>query len=137
MINKAIDKIKIVFNKIKQNDRRIILVVIIVVIILLMMDFNNRMVVLMKLNEQRDQLSTQVIQFEQTKQSFQEQLVYANSDQALEEWAREKARMVEEGDIPIIIIPPGGQQSTATPHPISTPEPVANWEVWSALFFGE
>lgn len=122
---------------IKISDRRIILVVIIVILVLLMMDFNNRMVVLLRLNQQRDQLSTQVVELEQTKAKFDEQVAYATSERALEEWAREKARLVKEGDVPIIILPPAQQKISPTPVPTPAIKTVSRWEVWQALFFGD
>lgn len=131
-MNKIIDKIK----NIQLNDHRLILIAIIVILVLLMMDFNNRMVVLLRLNQERNQLSTQVAQFELTKISYEEQIIYATSERALEEWTREKARMIEEGDIPIIVIPPVGQVVVSTPVPVEIPEPIARWEIWQELFFG-
>jgi len=133
----AMEKIKNFFKNIKFNDNRLLLVVVIVILVLLMMDFNNRMTQMLKLNQQRDQLSTQVIQFEQTKQSYEEKVIYATSERALEEWAREKARMVETGDVPIIVLTPAGQQIIATPVPQVTPESLAHWEIWQELFFGD
>ena len=131
------EKIKDFFKNIKWNDHRIILVVVIVLLVLLMMDFNNRMTLMLKLNEQRDQLSTQVFQLEQTKQSFEKQVAYATSERALEEYAREKAKLIEEGDVPIIILTPAGQQINPTPKPQATQEALTRFEVWQELFFGD
>lgn len=131
------EKIKNFFKKIKINDHRLILVAVIIILVLLMMDFNNRMIVMLRLNQQRDQLSTQVMQFEQTKQSFEEQIVYATSERALEEWARERARMIEEGDVPVIILTPVGQQIVLTPITQATPERLTRFEIWQELFFGD
>ena len=131
------EKIKDFFKNIKWNDHRIILVVVIVLLVLLMMDFNNRMTLMLKLNEQRDQLSTQVFRLEQTKQSFEKQVAYATSERALEEYAREKAKLIEEGDVPIIILTPAGQQINPTPKPQATQEALTRFEVWQELFFGD
>ncbi len=131
------EKIKDFFKNIKWNDHRIILVVVIVLLVLLMMDFNNRMTLMLKLNEQRDQLSTQVFRLEQTKQSFEKQVAYATSERALEEYAREKAKLIEEGDVPIIILTPAGQQINPTPKPQATQEVLTRFEVWQELFFGD
>ena len=131
------EKIKDFFKNIKLNDHRIILVVVIVLLVLLMMNFNNRMTLMLKLNEQRDQLSTQVFRLEQTKQSFEKQVAYATSERALEEYAREKAKLIEEGDVPIIILTPAGQQINPTPKPQATQESLTRFEVWQELFFGD
>lgn len=123
-------------KKFKLTDRRLILIVVIIILVLLMMDFNNRMVLLLRLNQERDQLSTQVYQFEMTKVSYENKIIYATSDLALEEWAREEARMIEEGDIPIIIVPPAGQTPVPTPFPVVTQERIKSWQIWQELFFG-
>ncbi|MCJ7695260.1 MAG: septum formation initiator family protein [Anaerolineaceae bacterium] len=124
-------------RKVKLSDRRIIIVVVILLVIFLMMDFNNRMVLLLRLNNERDTLSTRVAALEQTKASFDQRIIYATSEVALEEWAREEARMIEEGDIPIIVIPPVGEAPSSTPLVVKTPNPIARWQIWQELFFGE
>jgi cell division protein FtsB len=131
------EKIKAFFKNLKSRNRQLLIIVIIIILVLLMMDFNNRMVVLLRLNQQRDQLNTQVIQVEQTKQILEERIQYASSDKALEEWAREQARMIEEGDIPIIILSPADQKFSPTPVPETTIKAVSRWEVWRELFFGD
>ena len=124
-------------KKVKLSDRRIIIIVVILLVIFLMMDFNNRMVLLLRLNNERDTLSTRVAALEQTKTSLDQRIIYATSEVALEEWAREEARMIEEGDIPIIVIAPIGEKPTTTPMVLKTPQPVARWQIWQELFFGE
>ena len=73
----------------------------------------------------------------QTKQRLEADIAYANSDRAVEEWAREEAKLIKEGDVPIIIRP----QSNATPVPTPTPLPetkeLSRLEIWKQLFWGE
>jgi len=118
-------------------DKRILWAGVIVVLILLMMDFNNRMSELLRLEAEKDVVSTQVIALEQTEQTLRTQIAYATSDLAVEQWAREQGRMAREGEFPIIPLPPAGY--TPEPEPIVAPtaKPVQNWEVWMALFLGE
>jgi len=132
-----LSKLRDNLKKIKLNDRRIIIVIAIILVVLLMMDFNNRMVLLLRLNEERDVLSTQVTNLELTRISFEDKVRYATSDFALEEWAREEAGMIEEGDIPIIVIAPVDETPIPTPIVISTQQPIARWQIWQELFFGE
>ncbi|MFZ3071108.1 MAG: septum formation initiator family protein [Anaerolineaceae bacterium] len=124
-------------KQIKWNDRRIILVVVIVILVFLMMDFNNRMVLMLQLEQQEGQLNTHVAELEQTKVKLEADIAYATSDRALEEWAREKDRMINEGDYPIIIIPPVDQVITPTPVPTQEVPRLSRFQIWKELFFGE
>jgi cell division protein FtsB len=118
-------------------DKRILWTGVIVVLILLMMDFNNRMSELLRLEAEKDTVTTQVNALVQTEQTLRTQIAFATSDLAVEKWAREQGRMAREGDYPIIPLPPPGY----TPEPelivAPTPKPIQNWEVWMALFLGE
>ncbi|HQK43298.1 MAG TPA: septum formation initiator family protein, partial [Anaerolineaceae bacterium] len=99
---------KKLWEKIKQvnwTDRRVLLVIGVVVLVFMMMDFNNRMVRSLKLEKQERQLQTRVAALIQTKQRLEADIAYANSDRAVEEWAREEAKLIKEGDVPIIIRP--------------------------------
>ena len=124
------------FKKIKLSDRRIVIVLAIILVILLMMDFNNRMSNMIQLNQMETILRTKVAGLEATKMVVEDDIAYATSDRALEEWAREKDRLIEEGDHPIIIMPP----SDYTPVPTATPKPetivLTRLEIWKELIFG-
>jgi cell division protein FtsB len=70
-----------------------------------------------------------------TSQEVQAEIAYATSAAAVEKFARNDMKMIKPGDHPIEPMSPAA--STAVPTPVinSTVEPVANWEVWYALFF--
>ncbi len=118
------------------KDKRIIIIVIIAILVLLLMNFNQRMMLLSTLREQEHQLATEFAQLEATQLSLQTEIAYANSDEAVEEWAREQAGMVQEGDIPIILLPSGPTPTISAPKPTER-APIDNWEIWQALFFDE
>jgi len=104
---------KNIWEKIKQinwADRRVFLVIAIVVLVFLMMDFNNRMVRSLQLEKQEQLLISRVAALEQTKQQLQADIAYANSDRAVEEWAREEAKLINEGDVPIVPSQPRPQR---------------------------
>ena len=132
MSSKLVDK----FKKINWADRRLITVVVIVILVVLMMDFNNRMSNMIQLNQMEKILETRLAGLEATRLVVQDDIAYATSDRALEEWAREKDRLIAEGDHPIIIMPP----SDYTPAPIATPKPetiiLTRLEIWKELIFG-
>ena len=81
-------------------------------------------------------LETRLAGLEATRLVVQDDIAYATSDRALEEWAREKDRLIAEGDHPIIIMPPGD----FTPAPTATPKPetiiLTRLEIWKELIFG-
>ncbi len=132
----SFSKIKDQLKKINLKDRRIIIIIAIILIVLLMMDFNGRMVLLLRLNEERDTLKTEVASLELTKISFEQKVLYATSEAALEQYAREEARMINDGDIPIIAIAPVGQSPKFTPIPAVPSKSLSNWQIWRELLLG-
>ena len=132
MFKKLLDKIK----QIHWADRRLITVVVIVILVVLMMDFNNRMSNMIQLNQMETILETRLAGLQATRLVVEDDIAYATSDRALEEWAREKDRLISEGDHPIILMPPGDY----TPAPTATPKPetvvLTRLEIWKELIFG-
>ncbi|HOZ38565.1 MAG TPA: hypothetical protein PLH64_07465 [Anaerolineaceae bacterium] len=132
MFKKLIEK----FKKINWTDRRFVTVVVIVILVVLMMDFNNRMSNMIQLNQMEKILETKLAGLEATRLVVEDDIAYATSDRALEEWAREKDRLIAEGDHPIIIMPPNDY----TPVPTTTPKPetvvLTRLEIWKELIFG-
>lgn len=130
---------KTLWEKIKQinwADRRLITVIVIVVLVFLMMDFNNRMTNMLQLNKQEEILLTQMADLESTLVDIESQIAYATSDRALEEWAREKNRLIEQGDYPIIVKAPLNQVITPTPKPKPQEVVTSRMEIWQQLLFG-
>jgi len=117
--------------------KKIIGAVAIFLLMLLMMNINSRLTEYFRLSAERDQLRTQVSFDLATKIILDTRVAYATSDQAVEDWARNDSHLARPGDKVIVPVTPVGQ----TPEPViqTTPtlRPVANWEVWWALFFGQ
>ena len=132
MFKKLVEKLK----QINWTDRRLITVVVIVILVVLMMDFNNRMSNMIQLNQMETILQTKLAGLEATRLVVEDDIAYATSDRALEEWAREKDRLIAEGDHPIIIMPP----SDYAPAPTATPKPetviLTRLDIWKELIFG-
>ena len=119
------------------KDKRVILVVLAVILVLLLVDFNQRMVLLTRLRGQEKVLTERYAQLESTRLALETELIYAQSDEAVERWAREQAMMIQEGDIPIVLLPPANPISTqSAPEPVIF-EQVRKWEIWQELFFGD
>ena len=129
------------WEKIKQinwADKRVFLIAAVVLLVFLMMDFNNRMVRSLQLEKQEQQLNARLAALEQTKQRLEADIAYANSDRAVEEWAREEAKLIKEGDVPIIIRAQSSAAAAApTPAPQAESPELSRLEIWKQLFWGE
>jgi len=119
------------------SDKRIIVVILVIILVLLLMDFNQRMVLLTKLRGQEKQLQEEYAQLEATHNTLLTEIAFASSDKAVEQWAREEAGMVQEGDIPIVLMPPSEPVATQPPPATTTIDRVENWQIWQELFFGD
>ncbi len=109
----------------------------ILVLTLFVIEFNSRLEELNRLNEQRDRMRESATQAMQTQYALQTQVAYAGSTEAVEAWARNEGRLVQDGDQPVIPLgAPGGSPVIAnTPMPTATP--LQNGEIWWTLFFDE
>jgi cell division protein FtsB len=103
----------------------------------LILDFNSRVEDYFMLSAERDVKATEVAELRITEQALKTQIAYANSDAAVEKWAREEAFLARPGDEPIIMLPDPNFTPQPTPIPEVTPIVVSNWEVWGLLFFGD
>ncbi len=99
--------------------------------------FTNRLAEQRQILVEAERVRAQMESLRATDAFLDEQIAYATSDAAVEEWAYQEAHWVREGDHPIVPIAP--TESTPVPPPVPTPEPVvyAPWQIWWALFFDE
>ena len=119
------------------KDKRIIVIVLAIILVFLLLDFNQRMILLTKLRGQEKEIQQEYEQLEATRNSLKTEIAYANSDDAVEKWAREEAGMIQEGDVPIVLLPPSNPIATATPAAEVTVDEIEKWEIWQELFFGD
>ena len=119
------------------KDKRVIVVVLVIVLVLLLMDFNQRMVLLSRLRSQEKELTLEYAQMVATRDALKTELAYANSDEAVEAWAREEAGMIQDGDVPIILLPPATPAAIEPPQPTEAVDEIGPWEIWRELFFGD
>jgi len=119
------------------NVRRVVVIIGMIMLVFIVLEFNRRLEELTLLNKQNEFVQTQATQSMQTQTALQTQVAYAGSTNAVEEWARTDGHYVQDGDLPMV---PIGQPSTAPIEmsaPPPAPTPMANWQVWWDLFFGE
>ena len=119
------------------KDKRVILAVLGIVLVLLLVDFNQRMTLLTRLRREEKELTEYYSQLESTRTALEAELIYAQSDQAVERWAREDAMMIQPGDIPIVLLPPAEQVPTPSIIEPVIIEKIKKWEIWQALFLGD
>lgn len=119
------------------KDKRVILAVLGIVLVLLLVDFNQRMTLLTRLRREEKELTEYYSQLESTRTALEAELIYAQSDQAVERWAREDAMMIQPGDIPIVLLPPAEQVPTPSVIEPVIIEKIKKWEIWQALFLGD
>jgi cell division protein FtsB len=118
------------------TDKRVIVVAVVAILVLLFMNFNQRMILLSRLRSQEKTLTVEFADLEATKFILETKVAGADSDEAVEEWAREEAGMVQDGDVPIVILPPSTPLLPTPNSSITTTDQVEYWEIWRELFFG-
>ncbi|NMA12358.1 MAG: hypothetical protein GX933_04125 [Chloroflexi bacterium] len=122
-------------KKLPVTKKQFWLIIAILFIIAFLIDLNSRIITLKALQQQKSILETDVAKLQITKVLVEEKIGYAESDAAVEAWARQQGMMMQEGDNVIIPIPVGNTTPTPTPIPTTQPVVYQNWEVWKALIF--
>ena len=117
--------------------RRVVVMAGIVMLVFVVLDFNRRLEELNLLNKQNDLVHAQATQALQTQVALESQVTYASSNAAVEEWARMDGHYIQDGDLPVVPIGESGSPPIEAGTPVPAPTPMANWEVWWTLFFGE
>jgi cell division protein FtsB len=97
--------------------------------------FSRRMAEYTRLNAQLENEGVRITQLAATEYYLREQIAYATSEAAVEEWARENARMAESGDFPVIPLPPPGVTPQAEAGTQTEIENLSNWQTWLQWFF--
>ena len=119
------------------TDKRVILVAAIAILVLLFMNFNQRMILLSRLRSQEKTLTIEYADLQATQFVLETQVAGAGSDEAVEKWAREEAGMIQDGDVPIVILPPSNPIAATPIQSTSVEEKIEYWEIWRELFFGD
>lgn len=123
--------------KINAFWKRWILFGLIIILFFMVMALNSSISEYFRLTDQRNQMTARINNLEATQYALETQIAYADSDKAVEEWARTYQRYIQPGDQMIIPISP--QEATPEINYLETPTPSAedNWQIWWELFFGD
>jgi len=119
------------------NVRRVAGVIGMILLVFIVLEFNRRLEELNLLNKQNDFVRAQATQAVQTQIALETRVAYAGSTQAVEEWARTDGHYIQDGDLPVVPIGQPGAAPVEMSTPMPAPTPMANWQVWWDLFFGE
>jgi hypothetical protein len=110
----------------------------IAILVLLIMDFNSRLEEMTRLNRQAESVRIRATEVMATQYNMETAVAYAQSDFSVEQWAREQAGMIREGDVPIAPMPvPGEQPPPEENSPVVVPTQISNWEIWMLVIFGD
>jgi cell division protein DivIC len=78
-------------------------------------------------------------QLRKENRNLSQALQYFKSDEYVEKVAREELSLVRPGDVPVIVVVPGGGRKTPSPVATPTPKPssqaeVVTWQRWLSVF---
>lgn len=117
--------------------RRVAVMIGILVLVFVVLEFNRRLEELKLLDTQNELIHSQATQAIQTQSALLTQVAYANSNAAVEEWARTDGHYIQDGDLPVVPLGEPGAAPVEASTPVPAPTPKQNWEVWWDLFFAE
>jgi cell division protein FtsB len=123
-------------DKILKFIKRFPIVAGVMVLLLVLFAFTQQVAAFLRLDAQLQREREQNGELSATQSALLNQIAYATSQAAVEEWAREDARWAQDGDFVVLPVPPAG----VTPQPAAsfqaTPTPSTNWDKWmNWLFF--
>jgi len=104
------------------------------VLTLLVMDFNNRMADLRRLSGKSLEVAGEATQLRETEMTLETQIAEATSIPAVQNWAHQEGRQVQEGEVIVVPIGQSGSAPEPTPVPTQVVPPNSNWETWLSLF---
>jgi cell division protein FtsB len=115
--------------------RRTYFILGLVILVAMVMDFNSRMTRLTHLRAQKENEEQRLIELKLTRATLQEQIAYASSDAAVEEWAREEGRMMLPGDIIVVPLPDASFVPEPVEEEVVYSQPESNWDAWIQWLF--
>lgn len=121
--------------KAKSYAQRLLIIVGLAVLLLVFFGFSRQIAQYSQLNSQMEREAAALTQLVSTQNYLENQIAYATSEAAVEEWAREQARWAQEGDFPIIPLPPANFTPEAPAEDGATASSASNWDAWLNWLF--
>lgn len=119
------------------NLRRVGVFIAIGILLVLVMDFNHRMEELRQLQNQAATVRAAGTAVMVTQRALRTKAAEATSISAVEQYAREQARLAQPGDKVVIPLPQPGSTPPPTPSPTPAEANLSNWDIWMLYLFGE
>ena len=125
------------FLHLKIHKKRFLIVGLVLVLMFLVMDLNSRLIELEDLQLERDRIATEAFVFTRTEIAMETEVAYAQSSDAVEDYAEDQQMTNDDGRV--LIIPLADTQITPTAQIVATPTALVyeKIEVWKELFFGD
>ncbi len=118
-----------------KKGKTIFLLGFLLVLVVWMIIFGGRISDLNRLTSEFEQAQETMAALTATTRALATEVVRADSDAAVEEWAYENRRWIREGDHRIAVVPLEGTQVLPTLIPTVTQEPQNMFRIWWDLFF--
>jgi|SRR3990170_6582449 len=120
----------------EQPFKKYIYLIGVFLLIVIVIRFQQRVSEMHQLEDQLSLVQAQGTAVVQTQSNLLTQVAYANSDQAVKEWAYREGRWYLPYETPIIIV--ADESNTPSTNPVVGEQtvPIQNWQVWWELFFG-
>ncbi len=106
-----------------------------VLVVVWMVVFVGRIADYRRLSADFDDAQHTLIALTATTGALSTQVVWAGSDQAVEQWAYTERKWIREGDQRVAIMPIEGTPAPELLIPTPTPEPENLFQIWWELFF--
>jgi cell division protein FtsB len=116
---------------------QLLLLVMSFLILYLVVDFGRQVVSSRHRREELQQIEQSIQAAQQKTEQLKDRLLYAQSPQAAEEWAREQG-WAKKGEVPVVIIAPASSETPAAGAvPQANPVTSNPRQAWWDLFFAE
>lgn len=117
--------------------KRFPIVIGVFILLVVLFAFSQRIAEYLRLNSQLEREQARLTELAATQAFLEDEIAYATSEVAVEEWARQDARWAQDGDFPVIPLTPQG----TTPQPEGSlqanPTPSSNWNTWMTWLFSD
>ena len=121
----------------KSSFPRFGLFILLVLGALVLGDLNQRMADARRLERDAALLEAEWERLENENARLEEEIAIANSEEYVERWAHQEAKMVREGEVLVILVGPEGEETTSGLPPEQDVQDLSNLEVWLKLLIGQ
>ena len=121
----------------KPNFPRFWLFILLVLGALVLGDLNQRMADARRLERDATHLEAELERLNEENARLEEEIAIANSDEYVARWAHVEAKMVQEGEVLVILVGPEGEEIISGQPPEPDDPDLSNLEVWLKLLTGK